>query len=106
MIKKPYKKTSRTNKILRDVLSDFIVQMEQKYTKQPKKILDCWPGIIGKKLAPMTEAMSFENKVLYVKVKSSTLHSILCMQEKYRLLKIMQNKFSKDTIRNIIFKIG
>ena len=54
----------------------------------------------------MTKAISFENNTLYVLVRSSTLFSILKTQEKRRLLKLMQDKFSKDTIYNIVFKIG
>ena len=54
----------------------------------------------------MTKVISFEKNILYVEVKSSTLYSILSLHEKERILKLMQEKFSKEVIKNIIFKIG
>lgn len=101
-----FKKTDSTNKILKNILFDFSNDIEKKYLKQPTAIMKYWPNVIGKKLAPMTKVISFENKILYVLVKSSTLYSILKGVEKKRLLKLMQKKFSKDAIFDIYFKIG
>ncbi len=95
-----------TNKAIKDVLFGIMSDIEINYKNSPNKILEVWPEIIGKKLAPMTEVLSFKNKILFIKVKNSTLYSILSQHEKDRLLKVLQNKFSKDAIRNIIFKIG
>ena len=95
-----------TNKQLKKFLPTLLCDIEKKYLKNPNLIIDYWPKLVGKKLAPMTKAISFENKTLYVLVKSSTLFSILKTQEKRRLLKLMQDKFSRDTIYNIVFKIG
>ena len=99
-------KTASTNKSLKSLLSDFIVDIDTKYSNKPNKIIEYWPKVIGEKLSPMTKVIAFENKTLTVLVKSSTLHSILCGQEKIRLLNLMQKQFSRETIRNIIFKIG
>ncbi|NGX34461.1 MAG: hypothetical protein K1060chlam1_00814 [Candidatus Anoxychlamydiales bacterium] len=100
------RRCSSTNKLLKNFLPSILNDIESKYLKNPNFIINHWPKLVGKKLAPMTKAISFENKILYVVVKSSTLLSILKTQEKKRLLTLMQDKFSKDTIRNIIFKIG
>ena len=85
-----------TNKLLKNTLPNIFSDIESKYLKNPSFIINYWPKLVGKKLAPMTKAISFENKTLYVLVKSSTLLSILKTQEKKRLLTLMQEKFSKD----------
>ncbi len=95
-----------TNKVLKDFLPKLLIDIEKNYLRNPNLIMSFWPKVIGKKLASMTEVKSFENKVLYVLVKSSTLYSILKLHEKNRLLNLMQEKFSKDVIKNIVFKIG
>jgi len=95
-----------TNKLLKNFLPGILSDIETKYLKNPNFIISYWPKLVGKKLSPMTKAVSFENKTLYVIVKSSTLFSILKLHEKQRLLSLLQEKFSKDTIRNIIFKLG
>ena len=100
------RKCLSTNKLLKNIVPSIFNDIESKYLKNPNFIINYWPKLVGKKLSPMTKAISFENKTLYVLVKSSTLLSILKTQEKRRLLTLMQEKFSKDTIRNIIFKIG
>jgi hypothetical protein len=100
------KKCLSTNKMVKDILPSVFQDIENKYLSNPNLIIEYWPKIIGKKLAPMTKVISFENKTLYVTVKSSTLYSILTLHEKTKLLKLMQKKFSKDAIKNIVFKIG
>jgi Dna[CI] antecedent, DciA len=100
------KKTISSNKLIKNYLPNILIDIENKYSKNPRFILDYWPKLIGKQLSPMTKAVSFENNTLIVLVKSSTLLSILRQQEKKRLLKLMQDKFSKGTIKNIVFKIG
>lgn len=101
-----YNKTLSTNKLVKNILPNFNQNLEKKYFENPNLIIKSWPEIIGKNLADMTKVLCFKNNILYVLVKSSTLYSILKTQEKKRLLSLLQNKFSKDTIRNIIFKIG
>lgn len=100
------KKCLSTNKLAKDYFPELLQDIEKKYLKNPNLIIEYWPKIIGKRLAPMTKVISFENNILYVSVKSSTLYSILSLHEKGKLLKLMQEKFSKDVIKNIIFKVG
>jgi len=95
-----------TNKILKDFLPAILSDIETKYLKNPNFIINYWPKLVGKKISPMTKAVSFEDKTLHVIVKSSTLLSILTLHEKKRLLTLLQERFSKDMIKNIIFKLG
>ncbi|KPK32881.1 MAG: hypothetical protein AMS24_02820 [Chlamydiae bacterium SM23_39] len=74
-----------------------------------KKKLDInkiWEEVAGEKLFSMTEVISFENKILVIRVKNSILNNILSVYEKKKLLKKIREKKSKDFIKNIIFKIG
>ncbi|NGX55780.1 MAG: hypothetical protein K1060chlam5_00007 [Candidatus Anoxychlamydiales bacterium] len=98
-----FKKT--TNKQINDVLPSILSNIEKNYLNQPKKILNSWSEIVGEKISKLTKAYKFENNTLYIKVKSSTLYSILYRYEKNKLLKLLQEKFSKKTISNIVFKI-
>jgi len=100
------KKCLSTNKVVKNFLPKILLDIEKDYLKNPNSIIEYWPKIIGKKLEPMTKVISFKNNILYILVKSSTLYSILTLNEKEKLLKLMQKKFSKDVIKNIIFKIG
>lgn len=95
-----------TGKLLGDLLPKVFSDIGDTYNKRGDLILAAWPEIIGEKLAPMTAAVAFEGGVLTVKVKNSTLYSLLSTHEKGRLLKALKEKFPKSTIRNIVFRMG
>lgn len=94
--------THRVSELLTFVLSNISdVQQER-----PDLVLAAWPDIIGQKLAGMTQAISFLEGVLIVKVKNSTLHSLLSQSDKPRILGVLRQKFPRVAIKNIIFRIG
>ena len=103
---KNYDGTEPTGRQIRHLLPNFLNEIGEIYKERPDLVLVGWVEIIGDKLAPMTEAVSFESGVLTVKVKNSTLHSLLSQHEKARLLKSLKDKFPSVTIRNIMFRIG
>jgi len=89
-------------KNLKDLLPCFMAEFSQKKGDSLEKISLEWSEILGSKMGPMTEVVSFFDGILTVKVKSSTLYSLLCQHEKPRLLRLLQKKFS---IREIILRI-
>jgi hypothetical protein len=110
---KKYKRTPKNYdgvvspiKELKNILPNILNGIEENYAKKPSNILSSWKEIIGKDLAVFTEATSLKDGILVVKVKNSTLYSLLSQHEKEKILKTLQNKFSKEAIRNIIFRIG
>lgn len=102
-----YNGTKLTSQKLADLLPNVIAKVEAKYNGKPQVILEEWPKIVGPEIAPMTRAERFDDGVLYVKVKNSTLLSLLnSPHDKKRLIEALKNKLSGISIRNIVFRIG
>lgn len=103
---KHYDGTGVTTHKFSDLLPVVLSQIRDTYQDRPDLILSSWPEVIGPKLASMTQAVSFSDGVLTVKVKNSTLHSLLSRHDKSRILAVLRQKFLKIHIQNIVFRIG
>ena len=101
-----YNGTDTTSCDIRNLLPRLLGQIGAMHRERPDLILAAWPQVIGKKLASMTKAVSFDHAVLIVKVSNSTLYSLLAQHEKGRLLKSLREKFPAVVIKNIIFRMG
>ncbi|MEI8125571.1 MAG: DUF721 domain-containing protein [Parachlamydiaceae bacterium] len=101
-----YEGTQVTSRHVGDLLSGALSRLNSLYRDQPELILKAWPDVIGLKLATMTQATSFLDGVLTVKVRNSTLHSLLSRHDKNKILTALQQRFPKTRIQNIVFKIG
>jgi len=95
-----------TGKHIQQLLPELLKQVGEVYQDRPDLILAAWAEVIGERFAPMARAVSFHSGILTVKVKNSTLHSLLSQTEKPRLLKSLREKFPSVAIRNITFRIG
>lgn len=96
-----------TTRKLTDLLPKMMAGVEAKFHGKPQVLLDEWPTIVGPELAPMARAERFEDGILYVKVKNSTLLSLLSNpHDKKRLIENIRKKLSGISIRNIVFRIG
>ncbi len=91
---------------LSDLLGGMFVSIGERYRERPDLILAAWPQVIGPKLASMTQALSFVDGVLIVKVNNSTLYTLLSRHEHQRLLQTLRCHFPKIEFKNIQFKIG
>lgn len=103
---KNYDGTRITTRCIADLLPQVLSSIGETYQDRPDLVLAAWPEVIGQKLAGMTEAMSFIDGVLFVKVKNSTLHSLLSQHDKLRILRNLQMKFPTVYFKNVIFRIG
>ena len=103
---KRYDGTQLTSHRMADLLPFVLAKIGEVHDQRPDLILACWPEIIGPRLAGMTQAVSFADGVLVVKVKNSTLHSLLSQNDKLRILNMLRKKFQHVEIRNISFRIG
>lgn len=103
---KNYDGTKVTTHHLTDVIPYVLSKIDDTYRERADLIIAAWPDIIGPQLAGMTQVIAFNDGVLTVKVKNSTLHSLLNQHDKPKLLLNLKQKFPKHQIRNIIFRIG
>lgn len=103
---KRYDGTHVTTHQVVDLLPYVLAKIENGYQQRSDLILAMWPEIIGPQLASMTQAVSFVEGVLIIKVKNSTLHSLLSQNDKPRILNLLRQKFPKVEIRTISFRIG
>jgi Dna[CI] antecedent DciA-like protein len=103
---KQFDGTQATSHRMSDLLPFVLSKIEKNYQQHSDLILAMWPDIIGPKLASMTQALSFGEGILVVKVKNSTLHSLLSQNDKGRILNLLREKFPHAEIKNICFRIG
>ncbi len=98
-----YAGTENPVKKAAEILPEILESLKTK-TKNPQvEVFQFWHSLMGEKMAPLTEPVSLIDGVLTVKVKSSTLYSLLAGVEAPRLLGQLQEKFS---IRNLVFRVG
>jgi Dna[CI] antecedent, DciA len=97
---------SGLNQHLKELLPSVLGKIGSAYQERPDLVLAAWPEIIGPKLAPMTEALSFVEGVLTVKVRHSTLYSLLRQYERDKLLRQLREKFPGTAIKRIAFRMG
>lgn len=103
---KHYDGTRVTTHRINDLLPHVLSKIEDGYQQRSDLILAIWPDVIGPKLASMTQALSFMDGILLVKVKNSTLHSLLSQNDKPRILNLLRKRFPNVEIKNIYFRIG
>ncbi len=103
---KNYDGTKLTTHKVGDLLPYVLDKIGDAYQDRPDLILSAWPDIIGPRLAPMTQAISFVDGILNVKVKNSTTFSLLNQYNKPVILSSLRKKFPKVDIRSVIFRIG
>jgi len=113
LLSKNYRRTPRnydgcgtTGHQMSDLLPVVLRQIGAVYQERPDLVLAAWPEVIGSKLASMTEAVSFTEGVLVVRVTNSTLYSLLNQHEKPRLLQSLRYKFPRTCIKTIFFRHG
>lgn len=96
----------KTNKELKSLLPSVMKQISSRQQSRPDVILAAWPTLIGEHLGPMTKAVSFVDGVLTIKVRNSSLLSLLVQHERPRLLRELRGKFPNAKLRGIRFIIG
>jgi hypothetical protein len=95
-----------TTRHIRQLLPRFLDDIGHKFKERPDLVIAAWPEVVGPQLAPMTQALSFTDGILLVRVKNSTLYSLLSQNDKPRLIKNLRDKFPKTVIKTIFFRLG
>jgi len=101
-----YDGTGLTTRQLSDLLPVILRRVRGAYGTRSEQVLASWSEVIGERLSAMTTAESFYDGVLKVRVKNSTLHSLLQQHEKSRLLSRLRKHFPGVEIKTIVFRIG
>jgi hypothetical protein len=95
-----------TTRRMAELLPEILYEISTSHQNCSELLLATWPEIIGNRLAPMTEAVSFKEGILLVKIRNSSLHSLFHQHEKLRILNNLRQRFPKVKIDNIVFRIG
>lgn len=101
-----YDGTEITSRQLRDILPLVTGKLAQVAEGGGERVIAAWAPLVGPRIASLSEAISFTEGALLVRVKSSTLYSLLVQQEKKRLLLALREKFPNVTIKTILFRMG
>lgn len=103
---KNYDGTQPTTRNVSALLSAALSTLSDKCQERPDLLLAAWPEMIGPQHAAMTQAVSFYDGVLTVKVKNSTLYSLLSRHDRHRILAALKQRFPKANIQNIVFRMA
>lgn len=102
---KNYDGCETTSRHMGDLLSPVLSKIARSVEVEADHVLASWPTLIGPQLAPMTQAVSYQEGTLTIRVKNSTLHSLL-NAERQRLLTDFKRKFPNTPFATIVFRIG
>lgn len=95
-----------TTRDIRQLLPSFLEEMGRRFDDRPDLVIASWPEVVGHKLAPFAQAITFVDGVLTVKVSNSTLFSLLSQNDKPRLIQNLRDKFPGTLIKTIFFRLG
>ncbi len=91
-------------KTLKNLLPAFLKRVEGQREKELEKVIDSWNQLLEPSFRTRTKVEKFQDGLLFIKVSSATVHSILEMQEKKRLIGEMQKRHPRLGLKNIVFR--
>ena len=103
---KNYDGSKVTSHTIKELLPVVLKRVTRVFGDRGDLIINAWPDVIGPNLSGMTRAVSFEEGVLYVRVRNSTLYSLLTQHDKPKILQKLRDKFPGASIKTIIFRMG
>lgn len=102
-----YNGSKLTSHALQDILPHIVERLNRTAMQKPQKVIEAWQEMVDPRFASMTRAVRFENRVLYVLVKNSTVLSLLSVpQDKERIVALLRQKFQGVQIDYIQYKLG
>ena len=79
--------TTLTNQKLSDLLTSVLRSIQKDSSQRADLILASWEEIVGAQIASMSQAVSFTQGILSIKVRNSTLLSLLRTHDRQKLFK-------------------
>lgn len=95
-----------TTKQIRDILPQILSRISTNFDQQPYLIINSWPEIVGERVAKMTQAVSFSDGVLLVRVNNSSLYTLLHQYDKPKIVKKLRERFPQTLIKTVLFRLG
>lgn len=93
-----------TTQHLGDVARAYLSALEERMQGRSLDILEAWPQVAGE-FARMTRAQKFDQGVLFISVRNSTVLSLLQLK-KTSLLSALRDKVPGAQVLSIVFRIG
>lgn len=103
---KNYDGVKATSHHLRAVAPAILHSINRVVQERPDLVVKAWQLVVGSTVAKMAEAVSFSSGTLYVKVKNSTLYSLLSQREKPQLLTALRRQLPNASIYDIVFRMS
>ncbi len=69
-------------------------------------MVEAWAEVVGSNIANNAQPIEVRRKVLIVQVLQPSIHYVLAQQMKGAILVKMQERFGRDNIKDIDFRIG
>ncbi|GGZ23091.1 hypothetical protein GCM10007049_14960 [Echinicola pacifica] len=88
---------------LKEAFEELLQAYRLKDKFNERKIISCWPELMGNSIATRTTSLYAREKKLYVKLSSSSIKKEL-MMNKSKVLSIIEERFGKGIIEDIIFQ--
>ncbi|MDN3668588.1 DUF721 domain-containing protein [Echinicola jeungdonensis] len=87
---------------LKEAFEDLLQAYKLKDRFNERKVVSAWGELMGRSIANRTSQLFVREKKLYVKLTSGPIKKEL-MMNKSKVLQIIEDKFGKETIEDIIF---
>lgn len=101
-----YDGSKYTSVQMKDLLGKLIRQAHLVHEAQGEELFKAWPEVVGVQIARMTQPKSFVQGIFTVKVKNSTLLSLLVQKDKPHILRKLKERFPTAKIVGLHFCMG
>lgn len=102
MKKKPYGSRKKEITTVGDAIKELLNTYRIKSKYHQTNITASWAEVMGNTIASRTDKIFFKNNVLFVQLNSAALKHELNMS-KSKVLTLLQDKFGKTTVEEIVF---
>ena len=89
-----------------DVLESTLKGLKLDHRCDQEAMVAAWAEVVGDNIANNAQPLEVRRKVLIVQVLQPSIHYVLAQQMKGAILAKMQERFGKESIVDIDFRIG
>ena len=93
-----------TGRTIGSLLPQVLKKIEHSQKRGLNRFFGIWNEIVGEAYACRTKVLKIDGNRLYIKVFSTSLYSLLAVQEKDRLIKEIKKKAPFLKVETIVFR--